>query len=134
MEFGFIKLVPHSRAPTRATQGAAGYDLHSAESIVLQSGERAVIGTGLSIVIQKGYYMRIESRSVVAAEVGAFTIAGVIDSDYRGEVKVILLNGGEHSLEIMVGDRIAQCVFMKHETPDLREILAPDISDTAMGV
>jgi dUTP pyrophosphatase len=97
--------------PRPATDGAAGADLHSVESFTLQPGERRLIPTGLSIEIQPGFYGRVAPRSGLAVRHGIDTLAGVIDSDYRGEVQVLLINLGNLPVDFNAGDRIAQLII-----------------------
>ena len=101
--------------PTRATPGAAGYDLRAAveADVVLAPGARVLIPTGLSIELPEGTEAQVRPRSGLALEFGIVlpNAPGTIDSDYRGEVKVILWNTGEKAFTIRRGDRIAQLVI-----------------------
>ncbi|PYQ43450.1 MAG: dUTP diphosphatase [Acidobacteria bacterium] len=94
--------------PEYATEGAAGADLRAAEAITLPTGGRAAVATGLFVEIPAGYVGLVWPRSGLAVRHGIDTLAGVIDSDYRGEVKVVLVNHGPEPLAIAAGDRIAQ--------------------------
>ena len=94
--------------PEYATEGAAGADLRAAESVTLPAGGRAAVATGVSVEIPAGYVGLVWPRSGLAVRHGIDTLAGVIDSDYRGEVKVVLVNHGPEPLAIAPGDRIAQ--------------------------
>src|SRR5438552_4409177 len=94
--------------PEYATEGAAGADLRAAESLTLPAGGRAAVATGLFVEIPAGYVGFVWPRSGLAVRHGIDTLAGVIDSDYRGEVKVVLVNHGREPFTIAVGDRIAQ--------------------------
>ena len=101
--------------PTRETPGAAGYDLRAAveADVALAPGARALIPTGLSIELPEGTEAQVRPRSGLALEFGIVlpNAPGTIDSDYRGEVKVILWNTGEKAFTIRRGDRIAQLVI-----------------------
>src|SRR5438552_17970686 len=94
--------------PEYATEGAAGADLRAAESLTLPAGGRAAVATGLFIEIPDGYVGLVWPRSGLAVRHGIDTLAGVIDSDYRGEVKVVLVNHGPEMVTIAAGDRVAQ--------------------------
>ena len=99
--------------PTYKTDGSAGCDLRSNEDTVVYSGgEITVVSTGLRVAIPKGYEMQIRSRSGLSClGVVVANSPGTIDSDYRGDVKIILTNTGERDFSITKGDRIAQAVF-----------------------
>lgn len=94
--------------PEYASEGAAGADLRASEAITLAPGERAAVRTGISLEIPPGHVGLVWPRSGLAVRHGIDTLAGVIDSDYRGEVKVVLVNHGREPLAIAPGDRIAQ--------------------------
>lgn len=101
--------------PNRGTNWAAGADLSCAEAFVLQPGERKLVATGLAIEIPVGFYGRVAPRSGLAVRHGIDTLAGVIDSDYRGELKVALINLGDETVSFKVGDRIAQLIIERAE-------------------
>jgi dUTP pyrophosphatase len=94
--------------PEYATEGAAGADLRSAEAVTLPAGGRAAVATGLFLEIPAGHVGLVWPRSGLAVRHGIDTLAGVIDSDYRGELKVVLVNHGPEPFAIAAGDRIAQ--------------------------
>ena len=94
--------------PKQATEGAAGFDLQSAEYVILYPGQRLAIPTGFAWAIPLGQVGMIRPRSGLAVRNGADVLAGVIDADYRGEVAVVLINHGERPIDINAGDRIAQ--------------------------
>ena len=98
--------------PSYATPASAGVDLRAAEGCVLQPGERAAVGTGLRISLPVGYEAQVRPRSGLALQHGIMmpNSPGTIDADYRGEIMVILLNGGDAPVTIEPGDRIAQMV------------------------
>ncbi len=99
--------------PTYATAGAAGADLVSAEVIVLESGARALVACGFRIAVPAGFEAQVRPRSGLALKHGVTVLnaPGTIDSDYRGEVKVLLVNHGAAPFAIQRGDRIAQLVI-----------------------
>jgi dUTP pyrophosphatase len=126
---------PDLPLPSRQTGGSAGFDLASAEpDFVLSPGERRLVATGLSIELPHGVEGQVRPRSGLALRHGLTmpNAPGTIDSDYRGELKVILQNGGAQPVTIARGDRIAQLVFARYETPDLVDATALD--DSARGV
>jgi dUTP pyrophosphatase len=101
--------------PEYASEGAAGADLRAAADTVLDPGARAAIPTGVRLQIPAGHAGLIWPRSGLAVRHGIDTLAGVIDSDYRGEVLVVLVNHGAEPVRIAAGDRIAQVLFQKVE-------------------
>jgi dUTP pyrophosphatase len=125
---------PDLPLPSRQTAHAAGYDVSSAEpDLILAPGERRAVGTGLAFELPEGYEMQVRPRSGLALKHGITlpNAPGTIDADYRGELKVILQNGGTEPFAIRRGQRIAQLVFARHEAPELLESDA--VSDTARG-
>lgn len=98
--------------PEYATSGAAGMDICAAESLILRVGKRHAVATGFAFAIAEGYEVQVRPRSGLALKNGitCLNTPGTIDSDYRGEVKVILANLGEDDFTITKGDRIAQIV------------------------
>ena len=117
-----IQLVEGAKAPTRATDGSAGYDLYSAVNTrVRRKGNQMAIPTGVKLAIPPGWEAQIRSRSGLAMRHSAFVInsPGTIDSDFRGEIMVHLMNLGQFQLEIRRGDRIAQLVFNRIALPKL---------------
>ena len=106
---------PNSQIPTKATANSAGYDLYSCCNIIIYPLERMLVKTGISIEIPEGYYGRIAPRSGLALKNGIDVMAGVIDSDYRGEIGVILYNTDRNfPLHVKTGDRIAQLIIEKY--------------------
>jgi dUTP pyrophosphatase len=97
--------------PARATDWSAGADLHCAEYFAILPRERVLVPTGLAIEIPYGYYGRVAPRSGHAVRHGIDILAGIIDSDYRGELKVALINFGGHPVSFEAGDRIAQLII-----------------------
>lgn len=104
--------------PTRATEGAAGLDLYADETITIPEYHRAWVSTGIAVAIAPGYVGLIWPRSGLAGS-GLDTSAGVVDSDYRGQVKVLLCNGTPHRRTVKAGDRIAQLLITPVTMPNL---------------
>ncbi len=98
--------------PAYATGGAAGMDIFAAETLILEPGARAAVATGFAMAIPEGYEVQVRPRSGLALKHGitCLNTPGTIDSDYRGEIKVILINLGNETFAINRGDRIAQLV------------------------
>lgn len=97
--------------PRRGSPMAAGADLHAAVDVRIEPGQRRLVPTGIAVEIPVGHYGRIAPRSGLAVRHGIDTLAGVVDSDYRGEVSVLLINLGELPVELRAGDRIAQLII-----------------------
>lgn len=121
----------HATAPMRATAGAAGFDLYSAEAAILEPGKRKLFRTDLKVSVGPGRYGRIAPRSGLAIKQGIDTMAGVIDADYTGLVGVALVNLGQEPFEVAVGDRIAQLVLEVIHRPDVEVV--PHLDKTARG-
>lgn len=123
------------RPPAQAHRDDAGYDLHAAEETRLAPGERANVGTGIAVAIPERYAGLVLPRSGLAARHGVALVnaPGLIDSGYRGEVRVLLLNtDSNETFEISVGDRIAQLLVVRVETPDL--VAVDELGQTVRGV
>jgi dUTP pyrophosphatase len=115
---------PDLPLPARQTAHAAGYDVASCEpDVILAPGERRAVGTRLMFELPEGYEMQVRPRSGLALKFGITlpNAPGTIDADYRGELKVILQNGGTEPFTIRRGERIAQLVFARHEVAQLVE-------------
>jgi dUTP pyrophosphatase len=111
-----VKRLPHGGGlplPAYATSGAAGMDVVSAESVTIAPGARHAVATGLALAIPDGYEIQVRPRSGLALKHGITVpnTPGTIDSDYRGELKVILINLGTEPFVIARGDRVAQLVL-----------------------
>lgn len=106
------KLSENATIPAQGSSLAAGYDLYAAEDAIVIGGGRKLIKTNISMEISPGYYGRIAPRSGLAYKHGIDVLAGVIDSDYRGDIGVILYNTDRScDFEVKKGDRIAQIIF-----------------------
>jgi dUTP pyrophosphatase len=119
--------------PAYATSGAAGMDICAAESLNLRAGKRHAVATGFAFAIPDGYEVQVRPRSGLALKHGitCLNTPGTIDSDYRGEVKVILANLGEDDFMINKGDRIAQIVVAPVTHGHLVEV--DDLDETVRG-
>lgn len=145
----FVKLNNLAVVPSRQKTGDAGYDLYATESIKIKPMSRALVSTGLSIEVPQGYYARIAPRSGLAVKNGIDVLAGVVDSSYRGEVKVVLMNlnidlasmmgltpniaGSNFDFNIKTGDRIAQIIIEKYHAVDWQEVNQLSSSDRTGG-
>lgn len=130
--------LPHGEGlplPAYATAGAAGMDVVAAESLVLDPGDRRAIATGFAIAIPEGYEVQVRPRSGLALKHGitCLNTPGTIDSDYRGEVKVILANLGDAPFPIARGDRIAQLVPAPVQRAQMIEVAALDATARGTG-
>lgn len=119
--------------PKYQTSGAAGMDLHSAEELIVPKNEFRMISTGLKLAVPAGYEGHVRPRSGLAAKNGVTVLntPGTLDSDYRGLLKVILVNHGKEDFKVNKGDRIAQIVFNKFETADLE--IVDSLEETKRG-
>ncbi|MBW3661345.1 MAG: dUTP diphosphatase [Gemmatimonadetes bacterium] len=119
--------------PDYATPGSAGLDLRSATDHRLEPGERTLVGTGFAIALPSTCEGQVRPRSGLAARHGVTVLnaPGTVDADYRGEVKVLLINLGEDPIEIRTGDRIAQLVVAPVHRARLVEV--GELSDTTRG-
>ena len=133
-----IKRLPAARdlpLPSRASPGSAGFDLRAAidGEVVLRPGERLLVSTGLVLEIPSGWEGQIRPRSGLALRhgVGVVNAPGTIDSDYRGEVAVILINLGEAPFSLRRGDRVAQLVISRVETVEWEE--AETLAESGRG-
>jgi dUTP pyrophosphatase len=111
----FKKINSLAVAPKRSNPTDAGADLTSTENYKIPPLQRQIVSTGISIEIPEGYYGRIAPRSGLAAKQGIDVLAGVVDSSYRGEIKVVLFNSDKNNtFDINVGDRVAQIIIEDH--------------------
>ena len=129
MKIKVKKLNPDAKLPRYSHKGDAGADLYSIEDKILRPMERYGFHTGISMEIPEAYVGLIKDRSGLAVKNGLHTLAGVIDSEYRGEIGVVLINLGQEDFEIKGGDRIAQLLIQKVENAEFTE--ADELSDTA---
>lgn len=123
LQINVKKLSENATIPTQGTSFAAGYDLYAAEDAVVVCGTRKLIKTNISMEITPGYYGRIAPRSGLAHKNGIDVLAGVIDSDYRGDIGVILYNTDKNiDFTVKKGDRIAQIIFEACYTATLNNV------------
>lgn len=135
-----VELIPHEHAvglnlPAYATEQSAGMDLTAAleEAIELAPGERALIPTGISIALPSGYEAQIRPRSGLAVKHGVTVLnsPGTVDADYRGEIKVVLINHGQEAFTIERGMRIAQMVIARHVSVQWKVV--KELAETERG-
>jgi dUTP pyrophosphatase len=121
--------------PAYESEGAAGLDLRAAEACEIAAGERALVATGLSIAIPRGFEGQVRPRSGLAAKHGVTVLnaPGTIDSDYRGEVKVILVNFADAPFRIARGDRIAQLIVAPVTRVEIAEVESLDATARGEG-
>jgi len=133
-----IQRLPHGEnlpLPRYATEGAAGMDVVAAEDLTLVPGARRAVATGFAMAIPAGYEVQVRPRSGLALKHGitCLNTPGTIDSDYRGEIKVILANLGNEDFPIARGDRIAQLVPAPVQRADLDEVTSLDQTTRGAG-
>jgi dUTP pyrophosphatase len=134
MKLKIKKLDENATIPTRAHESDAGLDLYSIEeNVTINPQSRLTIKTGISIEIPEGYYGRVAPKSGLASKQGIDVLAGVIDSSYRGEVKVILYNTNKDvgAWQVFKGDKIAQLIIEKHYNFPVE--IVKELSDTERG-
>ncbi len=127
----FKKLDPRAVLPKRGSALAAGLDVCSIEEIELAPKQRVMAKTGLAVAIPPGFYGRVAPRSGLASKNGLDVLAGVIDSDYRGEVCCLLYNTGEDIITLAAGSKICQLIIEQIITPEAA--WATDLDETARG-
>jgi dUTP pyrophosphatase len=135
MKVAFIQLKSGATIPAYQTGGSAAADIAACldESLTLQPGERAIVPTGIAIEVPTGYEAQIRARSGLSIKHGICLANGVgtIDSDYRGELGVLLINAGNEPFVVTTGMRIAQMVIARYEHVDFE--LAEKLTDTKRG-
>jgi dUTP pyrophosphatase len=119
--------------PEYGTQGAAGADLRASEAVVIPVGGRAAVPTALRVQIPPGHAGLVWPRSGLAVRHGIDTLAGVIDSDYRGEVRVVLVNHGDQPFAIAAGDRVAQLLVQRVEHASFSAVTSVEDTDRGQG-
>jgi len=133
-----VKRLPHGAGlplPAYATSGAAGMDVVSAEDVTIAPGARHAVATGLALAIPEGYEIQVRPRSGLALKHGITVpnTPGTIDSDYRGEMKVILINLGPEPFAIARGDRVAQLVLAPVVQAEWDEVAELDATERGEG-
>ena len=135
IELQVRRLRPEASLPGRAYAGDAGLDLASCERVVLAPGERSVVPTGIAVAIPEGFAGFVQARSGIAARHGIAVVnsPGLVDSGYRGELRVVLLNTDRNATFVVeVGDRIAQLVVLP--VPELELVEVDDLPDSERSV
>ena len=121
----------NAKLPVRGMAGAAGYDLTAAQAAVVPAHSKCLVKTGLAIAIPADCYGRIAPRSGLALKKFIDVGARVIDSDYRGEIGVVLFNFGNDDFVVNMGDKITQLIFERIKTPELKE--TNELEETGRG-
>ena len=127
----FKRLDPKAVLPARGSSLAAGLDIYAIEELTIQPGERVLARTGLAVAIPEGFYGRLAPRSGLATKQGLDTLAGVIDADYRGEIRCLLYNTGSEAIHLPAQSKICQLILEKIITPTA--VWADEISNTDRG-
>ena len=127
------KLVPNAMVPKMMRFGDAGFDLYALSSCVIKPGSTVAISTGLAMAIPPGYVGLVWDRSGLVIKSSLKIMGGVIDSNYRGEVRVGLTNLSTSEYVISVGDRVAQMLIQKVEVADFLEVDTLNESDRGAG-
>jgi len=127
----FKQLDTRAVLPKRGSVLAAGLDVCSIEDLLIEPKQRAVARTGLAVAIPPGFYGRIAPRSGLAAKWGLDVLAGVIDSDYRGEICCLLYNTGDELIHLPAGSKICQLIVEQIITPEAAWVT--DLDETARG-
>ena len=127
------KLDPSAKLPSYAYEGDAGMDLFSLEETKVDAGEKVEVRTGLKFAIPRGYAGFVWDKSGLAAKHHLKTMAGVIDSNYRGELLVILTNLGKKMYKIEKGSKVAQLVIKPVENPEIQEGDIKDATERGQG-
>lgn len=125
------KLHPEAKVPSFAHPGDAGMDLYSVAELILKAGERVSVPTGIAMALPEGYVALVWDKSGVSHKFGVKVLGGVIDSGYRGEYLVGLVNLSQESFEIKVGQKIAQLLIQKVEHPEVEEVA--ELDETSRG-
>lgn len=128
-----VKAAEGVQLPEYKTSGSAGCDVTSSKDVIIPAGSRSLVGTGLFLEVPKGYECQIRSRSGLALQHGVSVLnsPGTLDSDYRGEVKVLLQNHGNIEFRVKKGDRIAQLVFAPVSIAVFEEV--NELAETTRG-
>ncbi|MBN2067666.1 MAG: dUTP diphosphatase [Candidatus Diapherotrites archaeon] len=124
MKIALQKVSGNAKMPSYAHPGDSGMDLYSSEDIVLKPGERKLVKTGIKIAVPEGFEAQVRPKSGIAVKNGVTVLntPGTIDSGYRGEVQVILVNLGKEAFKVEKGKKIAQLVIAKVEQAEIEEV------------
>ena len=127
----FKQLDPRAVLPRRGSARSAGLDIYSIEDLEIGPRQRVAVRTGLAVAIPPGFYGRVAPRSGLATKNGLDVLAGVIDSDYRGEVQCLLYNTSDETIILAAGNKICQLIVEQIIMPEA--VWATDLEDTARG-
>ena len=127
----FKRLDPRATLPTRGSAASAGLDIYSIEDITIEPKQRVLARTGIAVAVPLGFYGRVAPRSGLAVKNGLDVLAGVIDSDYRGEVCCALLNTGDETVSLPRGSRLCQLIVEQIITPTPTWV--EELEETARG-
>lgn len=133
MMLSIQRLTPEAILPSRGSKHAAGLDVYSPQAYTLPPGQRVLIPLDISIELPIGTFAHLLPRSGLALKHGIHVGAGVVDSDYRGNVSVLLMNLGEEVVHIQAGDRIAQMVVLPCLLMEVNEVHQTTVSDRGTG-
>ncbi|HIO41542.1 MAG TPA: dUTP diphosphatase [Aquifex sp.] len=125
------KLRPDAVPPVRKRKGDAGLDLYAVEDVVLKPGEWKAVPTGIAVEIPEGHFGLIKDRSGLALKHALHCLAGVVDENYRGEIKVVMINLGGEEFKVEKGTRIAQLLIVPYLSVEVEEV--EELSDTERG-
>lgn len=128
-----VRLDPELRMPAFAHVGDAGFDLYARETVTIAPGERTQVKTGLKMEIPAGYVGFIWDKSGVAQKGGLKTLGGVVDSGYRGEILVGMVNLSASAFTFQKGEKVAQMCIQKVEQVVIVESIEAELSDTSRG-
>ena len=126
-----VRLSDTAVIPSRGSKHAAGYDLSASVTVTIKPGNKSLVSTDLAFKIPNGHYGRVAPRSGFSWKQHTHIGAGVIDSDYRGHVRILVFNLGPEEVVVQQGDRIAQLILEKISTPPIIEVSSLD--DTERG-
>lgn len=134
-EIRIKKVHPNAQMPKYATLGSAGFDFTSVEAVIINPEERVLVKTGLTVEFDADYELQVRPRSGLALKNGVTVLnsPGTIDSDYRGEIGIILINHGKLPFVVGVGDRIAQGIFTTVTKASLVEVKEVEETDRGSG-
>lgn len=125
-----VKLSANAKVPTKADPGCAGYDVYASEEVVIEPGKRLLVSTGISTEFSKHFYLRVAPRSGMSVK-GIDVGAGVVDSSYRGEIKVLLINNSDKPFVVLYGTRIAQLILER--CSDTKIVVCSELENTTRG-
>ena len=130
----YVKLLTETATlPTRGSKYAAGLDLYASQTVSIMPFANNLVSTGISVTIPHGYYGRIAPRSGVSVKTGLIVNAGVIDSDYRGEIKILFQNPTREYKDIKAGDKVAQLIIEKIALLEVEEVDSLEHTERGMN-